>query len=107
MKSGKICILDIDIQGVKSVKLSILKCKYIFISPPSMDSLEDRLRKRGTESEENIIRRLKQASDEISYGELNGNFDSIITNNEVDIALSDIIQSLQDWYPHFDFCLEM
>ena len=68
-----------------------------------MKLLEDRLRKRGTESEENIIRRLKQASDEMIYGETYGNFDSIITNNEIDIALLDIIKSLQDWYPYFDF----
>ena len=64
--------------------------------------LEDRLRKRGTESEENIIRRQKQATDEMIYGETYGNFDSIITNNEIDIALSDIIKCLQDWYPYFD-----
>ena len=37
------------------------------------------------------------------YGETYGNFDSIITNNEIDIALLDIIKSLQDWYPYFDF----
>ena len=45
--SGKVCILDIDVQGVRNVKESTLDPYYVFIAPPSMDALEKRLRGRG------------------------------------------------------------
>jgi guanylate kinase len=54
--SGKICILDIDVQGVKSVKKTDLTAKYVFLSPPSLPVLENRLRDRGTETEEAIAK---------------------------------------------------
>jgi guanylate kinase len=51
---GKICVLDIDIQGVQNVKRSNLDCKYLFITPPDMLELEKRLVGRGTESLEKV-----------------------------------------------------
>ena len=65
---GKVCILDIDIQGVQNVKKSSLDCKYIFINPPSIEELEKRLRGRGTENEEKIKVRLQNAIGEMEYG---------------------------------------
>lgn len=67
-KAGKICILDIDVQGVQKVKKSSLNPIYIFISPPSREELEKRLRGRGTETEEQIKVRLANASKELDYG---------------------------------------
>ena len=40
---GLICILDIDIQGVKSIKETDISCNYIFVQPPSMEVLKQRL----------------------------------------------------------------
>ena len=40
---GLICILDIDIQGVKSIKETNISCNYIFVQPPSMEILKQRL----------------------------------------------------------------
>ena len=40
---GLICILDIDIQGVKSIKETDISCNYIFVQPPSMEILKERL----------------------------------------------------------------
>ncbi|KAG6574360.1 guanylate kinase [Phytophthora cinnamomi] len=57
-EKGKICILDIDIQGVQQVKKSGIHAKYLFIAPPSMDELEKRLRGRATETEDKIQLRL-------------------------------------------------
>ena len=54
--AGKICILDIDVQGVKSVKETEVQAKYVFLSPPSLPILEQRLRDRGTETEEAIAK---------------------------------------------------
>ena len=55
MKSQQVCILDIDVQGVRQVKESGLEgVRYVFIKPPSLEVLEERLRSRGTETEEAI-----------------------------------------------------
>lgn len=67
-KQGKICILDIDVQGVQKVKESSLQPLYLFISPPSMESLEKRLRGRGTETEDQMKMRLGNAAKELEYG---------------------------------------
>ncbi|GMH54491.1 hypothetical protein TrRE_jg5498 [Triparma retinervis] len=63
-EGGKICVLDIDIQGCKNVKKSKLNPRYCFIRPPSMEVLEDRLRDRGTETEQDVQRRLGNAGKE-------------------------------------------
>ena len=54
--SGKICILDIDTQGVKAVKKveDFPQPLYIFLKPPSLKVLEERLRSRDTENEESL-----------------------------------------------------
>lgn len=67
-KQGKICILDIDIQGVQKVKESSLSPIYVFIAPPSFEELEKRLRGRGTETEEQMKTRLGNAKKELEYG---------------------------------------
>ncbi|CAN0031982.1 unnamed protein product, partial [Discosporangium mesarthrocarpum] len=67
---GKVCVLDIDMQGVRSVKKSFLSPKplYVFVAPPSLEVLEHRLRERGTEDEEAIQRRLDNSKMEVDYG---------------------------------------
>lgn len=66
---GKICVLDIDTQGVRQLKSKPdLDAIYVFIEPPSFEILEKRLRDRKTDSEENIRRRLNVAKSEMEYG---------------------------------------
>jgi guanylate kinase len=96
--SGKICILDIDIQGVRNVKQSNLDCKYLFIAPPSLEALKERLQGRGTEDEEKMKVRLENAPAELEYGNTPGNFDANVVNNELDEAYSEIISYLNKWY---------
>ena len=64
--SGKCCVLDIDVQGARLVRRSKLKAIFVFIAPPSTEALEQRLRGRGTESEEQIQIRLQAAKEEIA-----------------------------------------
>lgn len=45
-KQGKICVLDIDVQGAEQVKKSSIRARYVFIAPPSIEELEKRLRGR-------------------------------------------------------------
>ena len=95
VEQGKICILDIDMQGVIQIKKTDLNPLYVFIKPPSMEVLEKRLRGRKTENEENIQKRLSAAAAEIEYGEAKGNFDLIIVNDNIEVAGNEMINFLK------------
>lgn len=84
-ESGKICLLDIDMQGVKSVKESPLNARYLFISPPSIESLKARLEGRGTETPESTAKRIAAASSEMEYAKT-GAHDRIIVNDDLEKA---------------------
>lgn len=96
---GKVCILDIDIQGVQNVKRSSLQCKYLFIAPPNFEELERRLRGRNTETEEKILVRLKNAQDEVTYGTTPGNFDTVLVNDDLDVAFNTLVNQIRTWFP--------
>jgi len=98
--SGKVCILDIDVQGVRNVKESTLDPYYVFIAPPSMDALEKRLRGRGSESEDDVNKRLANATNELEYGKGDGNFDHVLTNDNVSVAFDELVGLFMGWFPH-------
>ena len=79
-KHGKVCVLDIEIEGVKQVRNSHLNPILVFIEPPSIKELEQRLRNRMTETEESLAKRLNTAKIELEYGLTPGNFDIVIHN---------------------------
>lgn len=68
VRQGKVCLLDIDIQGAEIVRKSTVHptTSYVFLAPPSMNELEARLRGRGTETQESIERRLRAAEREMN-----------------------------------------
>ncbi|OAX35452.1 guanylate kinase [Rhizopogon vinicolor AM-OR11-026] len=84
--TGKRCILDIDAQGVQQVKQTPLQPVIVFISPPSIAALSQRLRGRATDSEEAIQRRLATARREIEYARQPDIFDYVIINDDLDRA---------------------
>jgi guanylate kinase len=98
-QQGKICILDIDVQGVRNVKKSTLDAIYVFIAPPSMEELEKRLRGRGTESEEAVLKRLENAKEELDFGMGEGNFDRVFTNDNLDKTFKALVEQFKQWYP--------
>jgi guanylate kinase len=89
-EAGKCCILDIDVQGARQVRESGLPAIFVFIAPPSLDELERRLRGRGTESEEQITTRLRNAHNEMASLEENGLYDHVLINSDVDACLVDL-----------------
>ncbi|CAM9612601.1 unnamed protein product, partial [Choristocarpus tenellus] len=102
-KKGKVCILDIDVQGVKSVRSAgpgEIDPHYLFVAPPSMELLERRLRGRGTENEEQVTKRLSNARAEVEYGTIPGNFDKVVVNDDLDEAYDNLVTTVEDWYPH-------
>ena len=89
-------------QGVQKVKQSSLSPLYLFISPPSMETLEQRLRGRGTETEEAIKKRLGNAQKELDYGNEAGNFDRVFVNADLKETFEDMAKAFREWYPHLD-----
>jgi len=90
-EQGKVCVLDIDVQGAKLVSQANLDAFFIFIEPPSMEALEHRLRGRGTETEEKIQLRLRNASQELASLDL-PIWDSRLVNDN----LAETYKSLRD-----------
>nr|CAH7714719.1 unnamed protein product [Callosobruchus chinensis] len=95
-KTGKVCVLDIDVQGVKQVKQTDLQPWLIFIEPPSLEVLEARLKARKTETEESLAQRLKVAGEEMDYGKTPGNFHVIVTNDNLDEAYDKLTKFLEE-----------
>ncbi|XP_060806878.1 guanylate kinase isoform X1 [Amyelois transitella] len=99
-RTGKICILDIEIEGVKQVKTTDLDPLLVFVMPPSIEELERRLRARNTEHEEALKKRLETAKREIEYGKEPENFHIIILNDNLDKAYTElrefIAQNVED-----------
>ncbi|KAG0318669.1 hypothetical protein BGZ99_005513 [Dissophora globulifera] len=87
---NKVCLLDIDLQGVRRVRESGLQARYIFVRPKSLTTLEERLRSRGTETEEAVQKRLERAKDEWAYGMDPKNFDHVVVNDDLDKAYTDL-----------------
>mmetsp|Transcript_8878 Transcript_8878/g.12653 ORF Transcript_8878/g.12653 Transcript_8878/m.12653 type:complete len:301 (+) Transcript_8878:150-1052(+) len=100
ISSGRITIMDIDVSGVKRVKQSNLEPFFIFVCPPSIEDLETRLRLRNTESEEAILRRIRNAQEELEYGLKPGNFDEVIVNDDIDTAFKKLTHALEERFAH-------
>ena len=87
LNAGKDVILEIDIQGALQVKENYEEGIFIFIMPPSMKILRDRLVKRGTESKEKIIERFTTA-----YKEMNEitKYNYVVVNDDIDLAIKKV-----------------
>ncbi|CAM0141147.1 guanylate kinase [Umbelopsis sp. WA50703] len=90
VEEGKVCILDIDMQGVQSVKKTSLQPRYIFIQPPSLETLEQRLRGRKTENEDAILKRLAASRQELEYAQQPNAYDRIIINDDLSKAYAEL-----------------
>ncbi|XP_042417434.1 guanylate kinase 1-like isoform X2 [Zingiber officinale] len=88
--SGKRCILDIDVQGARSVRASSLDAIFVFICPPSFEELEKRLRARATEAEEQIQKRLRNARAELDEAKSPGLFDHVLVNDELELSYDNL-----------------
>lgn len=86
---GKNVVFDVDVEGGLSLtKYFGEKALAIFITPPSVETLDERLRKRGTETEEKIQKRLAKAQQELSYSKW---FDTVIENDDLDRACNEAL----------------
>jgi len=92
LEKGYFIMLDVDVLGAYNVKQMYGdNALTIFIKPPSMEVLEQRLRNRGTESEKSLKTRLDRAQKEIAYAE---KFDRIVVNDKIETAYSEIKEAV-------------
>lgn len=84
LASGQDSLLDIDVQGARQMKASYPEAISVFVLPPSWAELEKRLRSRGTDREEVIIRRLRRAREET---QALSDYDYLIVNDHIDRAV--------------------
>jgi len=87
LHSGNDLILELDVQGMKSIKNKFPWAVTVFMLPPSLKEMETRLINRGTEGKEKIQKRLKHAFEEMK---LRSDFDYTIVNYEVEQSANDL-----------------
>ncbi len=87
LSGGQDLILEIDWQGAAQVRRALPECVSIFILPPSRAELERRLRGRGTDTEEVIQRRLRDAASDMAHWR---EFDRVVVNDDFDRALGEL-----------------
>jgi guanylate kinase len=87
LNRGEDIILEIDVQGALSVKKKCPEGIYIFLLPPSLEELKNRIEGRGTETPESLSRRLKNAVAEIKIGL---QYDYVVVNDTIDNAAAQI-----------------
>ena len=85
INEGKIVILEIDVQGALNVKKNIDNGVYIFLAPPSLSELKNRIVNRGTETESDINLRMSNAKKELSYIK---NYDYLVVNDHLNSAIN-------------------
>lgn len=88
LAEGNDVILEIDVQGYEQVKRNFPDCVGIFIMPPSIAELERRLRKRGTEDENTIKKRLDRAREEIMKAD---KYDYVVVNGPLRECVEDVL----------------
>ena len=89
LDQGYDVVLEIDWQGAQQVHKALAECKMIFILPPSRRALEDRLHKRGTDSNKVIERRLRDAVGDMTHWR---EFDYVVVNDDFEHAVGDLIR---------------
>ena len=87
LSEGRHVILEIDWQGARQVRTAMPECVTVFILPPTREELERRLRSRGTDTDEVIARRLRDALSDMSHWD---EFDYVIFNDDLDQAVADL-----------------
>lgn len=78
----------------------LLNAKFIFITPPSVDTLYTRLLNRNTETSTSLQRRIQNAQSEIEYGLMDNNFDAIIVNDNLDVACDEFRLAVEKIYSY-------
>jgi guanylate kinase len=88
LEAGRAALLEIDLQGARQVRRTMPDALFVFLKPPSWEELVKRLVGRGTESEEERVRRLATAVDELAAED---EFDVSVVNREIPQAAAELV----------------
>ena len=91
LAAGESVFLDIEVQGARQVKEKMPDAIMIFLIPPSLGELKNRLESRGTETEETIKGRLERAREEYAEADF---YDYIVVNDDIDTAANELLSIL-------------
>ena len=83
-------------KGVKQVQKTDLHARFLFLSPPSIEVLEQRLRGRGTDDEESVRKRLDQAKAEMQFAKEGTIHEKIVVNDDLEKAYGEVEQWIVD-----------
>lgn len=92
LDKGHDVFLEIEVQGAMQVKENFPEGVFIFLFPPSLDELKNRIVNRGTEKEDVILNRLKEARNEI---EMMDSYDYVVVNDDVEKAVEKVQSIIQ------------
>jgi guanylate kinase len=92
LADGRNVVLDIDWQGARKVRAAVPDSRAVFILPPSLDALRERLTHRGQDTEEVIESRMRQAIAEMGHYD---EYDRVIVNREFKTALDELVRIVQ------------
>ena len=87
--SGRLPLLEIDLQGARQVRRALPEATFVFLAPPSWEELVSRLLGRGTESPEEQRRRLETARLELAA---EPEFDAVVVNDRVERAAEELVR---------------
>lgn len=88
MEAGNQVILEIDVQGAFQIREKVPEAILVFIEPPSLEVLEQRLRGRGTEDDATVLRRMETAKVELSHKE---EYDIQLVNDDLETAVEQLV----------------
>lgn len=89
LDNGQDVLLEIEVKGAMQVRSKVSNGVFIFLAPPDLHSLQQRIEKRGTDNSETIKKRMIKAREEIN---LMTNYDYVVVNDKVDLAVQRIEQ---------------
>jgi guanylate kinase len=89
---GRIVVLDIEVQGALQVREQDPDALLVFLSPPSFEELERRLRARATEDEAEVERRLDVARREVAQRDA---FDVVVVNDDLERAVEEVVAAIE------------
>ena len=92
LRAGQAVVLEIEVEGARQVRRRLPSAVQVFLQPPSMAALEQRIRARGSDSEDSIAKRIARAREELARAK---EFDHVIVNGNLDQAIADVEAILQ------------
>lgn len=104
-RAALICVFELDTRAVRQIQKAKTSSalpaatKFLFLAPPSAAELGRRLRRRATESEEEIQQRVSKSGAEVVFGKESGVFDKVLTSGQFETTMTELTALLSVWYP--------